>query len=88
MAFSRYSLDLRFYTPPWASAALATQGYWSQATGDVPFHMWSLMGGRNLMRGVYLGRFAADLAERINLRLDLAWSEYKPALYFSIFEAF
>lgn len=56
-AFSRYSLDLRFYLPLWACSVLAAQGCLSQTTGEVPFHMLSLMGGRNMMRGVYLGRF-------------------------------
>jgi outer membrane protein assembly factor BamA len=140
-AFSRYSLDLRAYLPLWASSVLASQLYLSQTMGEVPFHMLSLLGGRNLMRGVYLGRFrddgmvvvqveyrqpliwrfssalfvglgqvapvvsqitvsgfrlaggagirfSADNEERINLRLDIAWSENTPALYLTIFEAF
>ena len=33
-------------------------------------------------------RFSADTEERINLRLDSAWSENTPALYLTVFEAF
>jgi hypothetical protein len=33
-------------------------------------------------------RFSIDTEERINLRVDLAWSENTPALYLTVFEAF
>jgi outer membrane protein assembly factor BamA len=55
--FTRYRLDLRKYFPLFSSHVLAFQGYFNLITGNPPFQMLSLIGGQNLMRGYYRGRF-------------------------------
>ncbi|MGB2696437.1 MAG: BamA/TamA family outer membrane protein [Candidatus Zixiibacteriota bacterium] len=55
--FNRYTLDLRQYFPFFSSHVLALQGYLSSTTGDPPFQMLCLLGGQNMMRGYYQGRY-------------------------------
>jgi outer membrane protein assembly factor BamA len=55
--FTTYQADLRRYFPVMASHVLAVQGYMNMIKGDPPFYMMSLLGGQNLMRGYYEGRY-------------------------------
>lgn len=55
--FNRYTLDLRQYFPLFSSQVLACQGYINIITGDPPFQMLSLFGGRERMRGYFEGRY-------------------------------
>jgi outer membrane protein assembly factor BamA len=55
--FTKYLFDLRKYIPLFESHSIALQGYFSFTTGDVPFQLLPLMGGPQLMRGYYTGRY-------------------------------
>ncbi|MFC1715894.1 BamA/TamA family outer membrane protein [Candidatus Poribacteria bacterium] len=55
--FTRLGLDLRQYIPILPSHTLALQGLINYITGDPPFHKLSLLGGQNIVRGYYLGRY-------------------------------
>lgn len=58
--FTRFFLDLRAYFEPIRTHALAVQGFTNLMSGNVPFHMLSVLGQvgeQNLMRGYYMGRF-------------------------------
>ena len=55
--FNRFTLDLRQYFPLFSSQVLACQGYINIITGDPPFQMLSLFGGRERMRGYFEGRY-------------------------------
>ena len=52
-----YIIDNRFYYPVSTNNVLAGQLYGQFTTGDAPFNLISLLGGENLMRGYYLGRY-------------------------------
>lgn len=55
--FTSYFLDMRYYLPVTEQQVLATQFFFSDVQGLTPFNQLSLMGGENLMRGYYLGRY-------------------------------
>jgi outer membrane protein assembly factor BamA len=55
--FTQYNLDLRHYFSILPSHTLALQGLFNLMTGDIPFQKLSLLGGQNVMRGYYLGRY-------------------------------
>jgi len=55
--FNRYEVDLRQYFPLSSSHVIAFQGYARTITGHPPFQMVSLLGGQNMMRGYYEGRY-------------------------------
>lgn len=55
--FVRYTLDLRGFLPLFRKHVLAFQSYTALIDGDAPFEMLSLLGGKNLMRGIFEGRF-------------------------------
>lgn len=55
--FVTYISDTRIYKPIEPNAVLAFQLYGQMTTGAPPFNMLALMGGENLMRGYYLGRY-------------------------------
>lgn len=56
-AFNQYALDLRKYFNPYKNQVLAVQSYWSFTTGNPPFQHVSLIGGSDLMRGYFEGRY-------------------------------
>lgn len=56
-SFTSYFLDARYYLPTTKSQVLASQVFFSDVNGLAPFNQLSLMGGENLMRGYYLGRY-------------------------------
>ncbi|WMJ74076.1 hypothetical protein RCC89_13010 [Cytophagaceae bacterium ABcell3] len=55
--FSTLISDNRIYRPVGKNNVLAAQVMGQFNFGNTPFNMLSLMGGENLMRGYYLGRF-------------------------------
>lgn len=55
--FNQYTLDLRKYLNPYKNQVLAVQSYWSFTTGNPPFQHVSLIGGSDLMRGYFEGRY-------------------------------
>jgi hypothetical protein len=55
--FNASFFDARVYIPTRPRELLALQAYGSNVKGDAPFNNLSLLGGENLMRGYYLGRY-------------------------------
>ncbi len=60
-SFTNYFLELRYYQPTFKNQILAYQCYVNSVApykdSEVPFNQVALMGGENLMRGYYLGRY-------------------------------
>jgi hypothetical protein len=56
-AFARYNVNLRLYSPFISPGIVALQLFTSFTFGDPPFQMMPKLGGANLMRGYYDGRF-------------------------------
>ena len=73
--FNSYNLDSRKYFPLFSSHVLAFQGYINIITGDPPFQMLSLLGGQNLMRGYYTGRYRDKnmIAFQVEHRFPVWW---------------
>ena len=55
--FTSLSMDGRWYKPVGSNQVWASQVFGQFMQGNVPFNQLALMGGENLMRGYYLGRF-------------------------------
>jgi hypothetical protein len=55
--FERYVIDLRTYVPVLRKNVFAFQAVFSFATGNPPFQLMSALGGSELMRGYYTGRY-------------------------------
>ena len=55
--FSQYQLDLRKYLPIHGKQILAVQAWYSFTAGNPPFQQHSLIGGSDLMRGYFEGRY-------------------------------
>jgi outer membrane protein assembly factor BamA len=55
--FTRYTLDVRGYLPLWFGSVLGAQLFMNFTDGMAPFHQLSLLGGKDMMRGYYLGRY-------------------------------
>ncbi|MCH7408023.1 outer membrane protein assembly factor [Belliella sp. DSM 111904] len=55
--FDQYYLDLRKYLEVYERHVLVLQSYWSFTTGAPPFQHVSLIGGSDLMRGYFEGRY-------------------------------
>jgi len=68
--FNRYELDLRRYLSPKQNMVVAAQIFFSQVGGYPPFYELSALGGGQIMRGYYYGRFRDKIyvAEQIELR--------------------
>lgn len=68
--FNRYELDLRRYLVLRPNLVLAAQILGSQVGGYAPFYELSALGGGQIMRGYYYGRFREKLylASQIELR--------------------
>ncbi|MEL6343202.1 MAG: BamA/TamA family outer membrane protein [Myxococcota bacterium] len=73
--FSRFEADARAYLQIGAQMMLALQGYAQLHTGAPPFRMLSLLGGEELMRGYYRGRYRDQhlVATQAELRAPLFW---------------
>ena len=55
--FNTYILDTRKYFTILKTTVLAFQGYVVVSTGEPPFRMLAMLGGSQLMRGYYFGRY-------------------------------
>lgn len=55
--FTSYFLDARYYIPTTRNQVLASQLFFNNVNGTVPFNQLSLLGGESLMRGYYTGRY-------------------------------
>jgi len=73
--FNRLTFDSRRYVSLFRDHVLAMQMQYTVTSGDVPFHMLSLFGGRNIMRGYFLGRYRDHnmLVFQAEYRLPLLW---------------
>lgn len=60
--FNQYNLDFRKYLRTWNNQVLALQTWWNFTTGNPPFQHQSLLGGSDLMRGYFEGRYRDRLA--------------------------
>jgi outer membrane protein assembly factor BamA len=73
--FNEYTLDFRHYLPTFSSHVLAFQAYLNFITGNPPYHSLSLLGGQDLMRGHYQGRYRDKMmmAFQTEYRLPVWW---------------
>jgi hypothetical protein len=73
--FSLAQLNLRKYLPITATHTLALQLYAELQSGDVPFFKLAQLGGEDMLRGLYEGRFRdkALLAGQAEYRFPLFW---------------
>lgn len=55
--FDRYNVDARQYFSLGGAHSLALQGFLQSEDGTAPFYLMSLLGGQNLQRGYYEGRY-------------------------------
>lgn len=73
-SYRRWILDLRHYTSITPAMILAAQIYGTAITGDPPFYIMPGLGGDNVMRGYYEGRYRDKfyLAIQGELRFQLS----------------
>ncbi len=71
--FTRYILDARQYIGLTPKFVLALQVYGSAIVGEPPFYMYPALGGDNIMRGYYEGRYRDKLylATQAEMRIRL-----------------
>lgn len=86
-SFRNYTLDLRKYISVYKENILALQLYAEHGNGTIPFHMLSLMGGPQLMRGFFQGRFRDKnlIAFQAEARIPI-WKIFSLAAFASIGE--
>lgn len=74
-AFSSVVFDFRKYVPITATNTLAVQLYTELKGGNVPFYKLAQLGGEDMLRGLYQGRFRdkALCALQAEYRLPLFW---------------
>jgi hypothetical protein len=72
-SFRRYILDLRQYVSLTPSIVVAMQFYGTAISGDPPFYIMPALGGDNMMRGYFEGRYRDKfyLATQGEVRLQL-----------------
>ena len=73
--FSVLRLDLRKYFPVFSRHVLALQAVVESRTGTAPFHMLAELGGADIMRGYFKGRYRDNhmLALQGEYRFHLFW---------------
>lgn len=73
--FTSYTFDARKYFKTFRKHILAFQGIFTHLSGDPPFRMQAMLGGPQMMRGYYLGRYRDrnSLAAQMEYRLPLFW---------------
>ncbi len=59
--FSNIKADLRKYMDLFSGHVLAVQGLMDRVSGRIPFHKLAKLGGQNIMRGYYSGRYRDKL---------------------------
>lgn len=72
---SKYELDLRQFVPLGGEHVLAAQLYGEVNLGSVPFQVMATLGGANMMRGYFEGRYRDShlLAAQLEYRFPLFW---------------
>lgn len=73
--FGRFNFDFREYSSLGTSHILAFQAFGTFTSGTAPFHKLATLGGQNLMRGYYEGRYRDNdyLAAQAEYRTALIW---------------
>ncbi len=84
-SFRNYTLDLRKYISVYKQNILALQLYAEHGNGNIPFHMQSMMGGTQLMRGYFQGRYRDNnlLAFQAEARIPI-WRKFTFAVFASV----
>ncbi len=74
-AWSRAIVDLRQFFDLGGTHSLGVQLYGEINAGEVPFYQMAQLGGQNLMRGYFEGRYrdAGMLAGQVEWRFPIAW---------------
>jgi outer membrane protein assembly factor BamA len=74
-SFTTHRLDLRTYRQIHRGHIMALQGLVRATTGDPPFQMMPTLGGQNLLRGYYDGRYRDRhaLVAQAEYRAHVAW---------------
>ncbi len=75
--FERFTLDARRFVPLFGEHVLALRGLAEVHQGDVPFHQMSMLGGGDLLRGLYRGRYR-------DRHLATAQAEYRMPLFWRL----
>lgn len=80
--FTSWRLDLRSYLPIAPEQTLAVQIYGQFQSGEPPYYLLGLLGGQNIMRGIYEGRYRDRqlLAGQVEYRRPL-WRWLGAALF-------
>jgi hypothetical protein len=86
-SFSQLIVDARAYRGIGARHTFAAQLYASLGSGGAPFYMLSQLGGTNLLRGFYMGRFRDNsmAIAQVEYRA-LIWWRLGGALFFGVGE--
>jgi hypothetical protein len=73
--FVKSTLDLRYYIATFPRQVLALRFHGEGHGGDVPYYQLALLGGDDLMRGYYLGRYRDEALASFELeyRYPLFW---------------
>ena len=73
--FSRISMDLRHFVPLGSTHTIGFQVYSEVNVGHVPFQQMALLGGQDLMRGYFQGRYrdTAMLVGQAEWRFPIWW---------------
>jgi outer membrane protein assembly factor BamA len=73
--FNRIKLDFRNYFTLFSSHVLALQSFFCFQAGNIPFQKMSLLGGEEIMRGYYRGRYRDKnmIAFQMEYRIAPAW---------------
>jgi len=81
-SFRNYTVDLRKYISVYKENIIALQLYAEHGNGYIPFHEMSMMGGAQLMRGFFQGRFRDKnlLALQAEARIHI-WSVFSVAVF-------
>jgi hypothetical protein len=73
--FTYFNLDLRRYLEVTTGSVLAVQALATMTAGDVPFYFLAQLGGSDVMRGYFEGRYREKdlLAVQLEYRFPLFW---------------
>ena len=73
--FAKYVVDIRYYIPLGRPFVLAVQGLLNASSGIVPFQSMAMLGGQNVLRGYYQGRYRDlnGIVAQAELRAHLFW---------------
>ncbi len=74
-AYNAFVLEYRKYITPLKWLTIAGQIYTEAKFGDVPVQSLALMGGDNMMRGIYIGRFRDHtmIEGQVEVRFPIYW---------------